>query len=86
MPSYKVRIDSSARRQLRDLPPDLRDRISSRIDQLAENPRPPGVTKLQGSRNRYLIRVGDYRVIYDIEDGDLLVIVIVVAHRRESYR
>ena len=53
---------------------------------LADNPRPRGVEKLEGRENRYRIRVGDYRVIYEIHDEVLLVLVVRIGHRREVYR
>lgn len=63
----------------------LRDRIRSAIDGLAMDPRPHGVVKLAG-RDDYRIRVGDYRVVYAVDDGELLVLVARIAHRQEVYR
>ncbi len=83
---YRVEIGSKAQRQLRALPKRLRERIDIRILALAEDPRPPGVKKLQGAEDRYRIRVGDYRVIYTISDDVLLVLVVEVLNRREAYR
>jgi mRNA interferase RelE/StbE len=68
------------------LPKPLQKRIDATIHALANNPRPPGVTKLQGAEDRYRIRVGDYRVIYSIVDAALLVLVLEVLNRREAYR
>lgn len=63
----------------------MRARISARLFQLEANPRPQGAIKLAG-QNAYRIRVGDYRIIYQIYDDHLLVTVIDVGHRREVYR
>lgn len=85
-PRYRVEISPKAQRQLRALPKPMLRRIDARIQALADDPRPPGVTKLQGAENRYRIRAGDYRVIYAIDDAVLLVLVLEVLNRREAYR
>ena len=85
--TYKIEFRPAARRDLKDLPRDVLDRVSRKIFALAENPRPLGVEKLSGSEEDfYRIRVGDYRVLYRIEDRILLIIIIKVRHRREVYR
>jgi mRNA interferase RelE/StbE len=63
----------------------LRDRIRAAIDSLSTDPRPSGVAKLAG-RDDYRIRIGDYRVIYAVDDAERLVIIARIAHRREVYR
>jgi mRNA interferase RelE/StbE len=63
----------------------LRDRINGAIDGLADDPRPEGAVKLAG-RNDFRIRVGDYRIVYAIDDDERLVIIARIAHRREVYR
>ena len=83
---YRVELSPKAQRQLRALPKGVQGRIDAKILALADNPRPPGVTKLQGQEDRYRIRVGDYRVIYCIDDKTLLVLVVEIANRREAYR
>jgi len=84
---YTVTILPAALRVLRSLPRNIRTRIRGEIDSLAENPRPHGVKSLQGSQKGYLrVRVGDYRIIYRIEDDRLLVVVVGIGHRREVYR
>jgi len=70
----------------RKLSQQLQDRIQTQIDDLAIEPRPNGVKKLKGEENSYRIRVGDYRVIYDIFDDFLLVSVVEVGHRSEVYK
>ena len=84
--TYRVDLSPAARRQLGRLPPEILARLSQAIDALAADPRPSGVQKLPGSQNDYRIRVGDYRVIYEVQDEVLLVLVTKVAHRREAYR
>ena len=84
--AYAVQILPSAQRQLAKLDPPLRKRIAAAIDGLADNPRPSGGKKLQGAGNVWRIRVGDYRILYEIHDRQLLVVVIEIGHRREVYR
>lgn len=76
----------AAVRDLRAMEPALRERLAQRIDQLALNPRPPGVKKLSGHDQRYRVRAGDHRIIYEIHDDKVLVLVLRVRHRREVYR
>ena len=61
-------------------------RVDARILALAEDPRPPGAKRLAGSEGLHRIRVGDYRVVYAIEDDVLLVLVVRIGHRRDVYR
>jgi mRNA interferase RelE/StbE len=61
-------------------------RVDARILALAEDPRPPGVVKMQGAEGYFRIRIGDYRVVYAIEDDVLLVLVVRIGHLREVYR
>lgn len=84
--TYQIEIKSKVAKQLKKLPNDIRDRINEKILELAENPRPSGVVKLEGSNDTYRIRVGSYRVLYDIFDDVLLISVIRVGHRREVYK
>lgn len=84
--SYRVEFLDEALKQLRSLPRAVQRTIAVRIDALSDNPRPPTARPLQGElRGRWRIRVGDYRVVYAIEDEILLVIVIEVGHRRDIY-
>jgi mRNA interferase RelE/StbE len=64
----------------------LKRRISAAIDTLAVMPRPPGCVKLSGEDNTWRLRVGDYRILYEIHSGRLLVQIIRIANRREAYR
>lgn len=83
--SYRVELTTAAARQVRKLPRPARDRVIEAISGLREDPRPAAAKKLVGEQTAWRIRVGDYRVIYDIFDGDLLVTVVRAAHRREVY-
>ncbi len=83
--SYSVLIKKSAERELRGIPRvDLR-RVISRMQALANDPRPPGSEKLSGEE-RYRVRQGDYRIVYAIDDDQRAVEVVKVGHRREVYR
>lgn len=84
--SYKIEILKGALKQLKKLSPLLRERIQLKIDDLAIEPRPNGVKKLKNREEAYRIRVGDYRVIYDIFDDVLLVSVVEVEHRSQVYK
>jgi mRNA interferase RelE/StbE len=85
--TYRIEFRPAALRDLKKLPKDVLTRISGKITALADDPRPLGVEKLSGSaEDFYRIRVGDYRVLYTVQDKVLLVIIIKVRHRREVYR
>ncbi len=84
--NYRVEIAPHARRRFRRLPQQVQDRILGGLRSLRDNPRPPGVVKLTDRRDAYRIRVGDYRVVYEIHDRVLLVLVIEIDHRRDVYR
>ncbi|MDZ7952912.1 type II toxin-antitoxin system RelE/ParE family toxin [Nostoc sp. DedQUE09] len=86
MNQYKIEFSNAAFKQLKKLPIKVRTRIQTKIDELADNPRPNGVVKLEDSDNGYRIRVGSYRVIYNIFDDVLIVSVVKVGHRQEVYR
>ena len=83
---YEVRLKPSAQRQLSALGRKDRRRIARTIDALAENPRPRHARKLEGIEELYRVRCGDYRIIYQIQDQRLLVLVVRIRHRREAYR
>jgi len=82
---YRVIIPKSVRKELDRLPEKIADRVLARLAELETNPRPADAKKLKG-RNAWRIRVGDYRVIYEIHDRVLQILVITVGHRREIYR
>ena len=68
------------------LPDEIQERIATKIQQLSENPRPNGVVKMKGSENEYRIRIGDYRVRYEIEDEELIILLLQCKHRKDVYR
>lgn len=84
--TYKVQLSPAAARQLAKLDPAARRRLQAVIELLADQPRPNGATKLVGGHGAWRVRSGDYRVVYDIDDGVLLILVIAIGHRREIYR
>ena len=85
MASYSLEIKRSAAKELAQLPPKDRGRIVARIQALADDPRPVGAEKLSG-QERYRVRQGDYRILYEIEDQVLRIMVVKIGHRREVYR
>ncbi|MDB9306650.1 type II toxin-antitoxin system RelE/ParE family toxin [Nodularia spumigena CS-591/12] len=84
--TYQIEFTKGAVKQLKKLPTEIRERIDLKIQELAVEPRPDGVKKLQSELSLYRIRVGDYRVIYQIQDDILLVTIVQAKHRREIYR
>jgi mRNA interferase RelE/StbE len=83
---YTVSLKKRAEKQLAALPKDIASLILDRLETLANNPRPAGVKKLAGHQNIYRLRVGDYRIVYHIEDKHCIVVVIKVGHRQDIYR
>ena len=83
--AYRVVITPHARRQLLKMSSDVLRRLEEAISGLGEEPRPQGARKLQGVENLFRIRVGDYRVIYQIQDKALVVLVVKIGHRGEVY-
>ena len=83
---YRILLERSAERDLRRLSAEMHERVIAAIRSLAANPRPPGCRKLTGSQHDWRIRVGDYRVVYEIADDIRVVRVNRVRHRREVYR
>jgi mRNA interferase RelE/StbE len=81
---YTVKLIPQAEKMLDSFQADLRDRIIDALERLKNNPRPSGCKKLK-SRDAYRIRVGDYRVVYEIRDDVLVILVVRVAHRRDVY-
>ena len=81
---YRVDLAPAAQRDLRRLPREIQGRLAAPIQSLAAIPRPAGVRKIRGSEQTWRIRVGPYRVVYDILDDQSLVVVLRVARRNES--
>jgi len=86
MPSYAVTFARSARKELQSLPIAVAARILKKVEALGTNPRPVGSKKLIGAKDLWRLRVGDYRVVYKIDEADGTVDISVVRHRREVYR
>ncbi len=86
MTVYRLLLERSAERDLARLSSKIHDRVIAAVQALASNPRPPGCRKLVGSQNDWRIRVGDYRVVYEIMDATREVRINRVRHRREVYR
>lgn len=84
--TYRIEILPSAHRELLAVPKREQRRIDARILALADDPRPSGGKSLVGQDNLYRIRVGDYRIVYRIQDSDLLILVIRIGHRKDVYR
>lgn len=82
---YRVQIWPSAKRELLALRDPILRRVHSAIESLSRNPRPRGCRKLRGEDRDYRVRVGDYRVIYEIRDTERLVLVYRVRHRSDAY-
>lgn len=85
MASYRVVLTASAEKELSKLSSRLIERIVPRLESLASNPRPNGCKKLKGGEREWRIRVGDYRMIYTVDDAGLLVEVTRIRHRSEVY-
>jgi mRNA interferase RelE/StbE len=83
--SYELRVKESAAKELRSLPAKDPARIAAKIAALGKEPRPTGCEKLSGEE-KYRLRQGDYRILYSIDDGGRVVMVVKVGHRREVYR
>jgi mRNA interferase RelE/StbE len=82
---YQVVINKKAQKEIDALPSYIKGNVDEHILALGENPRPSGCIKLKGEDNLYRIRIGDYRVVYAIEDEICIVDVVKVAHRKEVY-
>ena len=85
MAKYKLFFTETFYKNLRGIPQKDVKRILKRVGELAVDPRPVGSQKLSGLQEKYRVRQGDYRIIYSIEDEQLVVIVVKVGHRRQVY-
>lgn len=83
---YRVEIEKSAAKELKKIPRPNQKRISIAIDNLAENLPNPDTTKMKGNNPFHKIRVGDYRIIYEIQNNVLLILIIKIDHRKDIYR
>jgi mRNA interferase RelE/StbE len=83
--NYKVLIKPSAVKELESIPKKDRQRITTKIGSLANNPRPSGCQKLSG-QERYRVRQGNYRIVYEIQDKELIVLVVKIGDRKDVYK
>lgn len=86
MASYNIEWKSSAAKELKKLPKPIIARIVQAVEALASEPRPDGVRKLTDTENTYRIRVGEYRIVYNIFDRRLVITIIRVRDRKDAYR
>jgi mRNA interferase RelE/StbE len=84
--AYRIDFTPRADRQFKALDRPIQVRLGRRIDSLAENPYPQGVKKLGGEEDLYRVRVGDYRIVYQVRQKTLLVLIVRIGHRSEVYR
>jgi mRNA interferase RelE/StbE len=84
--TYRVEVAPAARRELRKFDPQIRRRVQAAIELLAETPRPPAAKQLVNSGGAWRVRTGDYRIVYEIHDDRILVLVLRIGHRRDIYR
>ena len=82
--TYRVTLAPSAARQLRRFHPDVRRRIQAAIELLAVEPRPPAATRLVGGLGEWRVRTGNYRIVYEINDKELIVLLLRMGHHRET--
>jgi len=83
---YEVWLEKSAEKDLRNLPPQIFTKIIRKIKLLVKNPKPAGCRKITGSKNDWRIRIGVYRIIYEIDEKNTAVRVMRVKHRKDAYR
>ncbi len=83
---YQVSLTPAAVRQLKKMTPDAKRRIQAVLELLSDDPRPPSAVPLVGGSGEWRVRTGDYRVIYEIADQEILVLVLRIGHRREVYQ
>lgn len=83
--SYSLEFRPAALRELKRLPRSVSDQLLLIFEKLKENPRPPGCLKMKGDSGFWRVRSGNYRVIYDIQDSKLVVLIVDVGHRKDIY-
>lgn len=84
--TFRLILKPAAEKQLDRLPKSTQRRVAEKLVQLEANPRMPGSVKLAGTQATYRARVGDYRIVYEVEEARRIVFVTIIAHRREVYR
>ena len=85
-PDYAVRFANSAAREFRSLPSEIKRRVGEAVDSLQRTPRPAGVRKLRGHHESYRVRIGSYRIVYEIDDSITRILITKIRHRSEAYR
>ncbi len=83
---YRIKVQRSAAKALKKIPKLDRKRIGKKIDNLAEKLPSPDTTKMKGNNPFHKVRVGDYRIVYEIQDDVLLILIVKVGHRKDIYR
>ncbi len=83
---YRIKVKRSAAKALKKIPKPDRKRISEKIDSLAEKLPNPDITKMKGNNPFHKVRIGDYRIIYEIQDDVLLILIVKIGHRKDIYR
>ena len=83
---YRIEFSPTAESQFKKLPKEVQVRLKHRIDILAENPFPRGVKKLSTQENFYRLRIGDYRIIFQVQGKALLILILKLGHRKNVYR
>ena len=83
---YRIKVKKSAAKALKKIPKTDRKRIIEKIDDLAENPDGPDTIKMKGDNPFHRVRVGDYRIVYEIQDDVLLILIFKIGHRKDIYR
>ncbi len=86
MATYQIEWKKSALRELKQLDRKSIPRVISAVESLSTGPFPSGVRKLQGSDNTYRVRIGQYRIVYEIFQGKIVIVIIRVRHRKDAYR
>jgi len=84
--SYRIEIKRSAAKSLKKIPKANRKRIVDKIDSLAESPPNPDTTKMKGNNPFHKVRVGDYRIVYEIQEDVLMILVVKIGHRKDIYK
>ena len=86
MAQYVIKFDKRFIKLLEKIPVQFRTKIKEAIEELKSNPRPQGFIKLKGQNNLNRIRIGDYRVVYEIHDNILIILLIIIGHRKDVYK
>ena len=84
--SYRIEFKRSAAKALKKIPKANRKRIVEKIDSLAESPPNPDTTKMKGNNPFHKVRIGDYRIVYEIQEDVLVILVVKIGHRKDIYK